>query len=54
MSLIKLSQDGNSRLVSDIPAGDGKTANLFYNAYAEDIEEEKKTDISTCIAIVLC
>jgi hypothetical protein len=44
MSLTKLSLNGNiliiparESLVSDIPAGDGKTANLFYSAtYLEE------------------
>ncbi len=45
MSLTKLSQDGNTviklfparkGLVSDIPAGDGKTANLFLQCGGRD------------------
>jgi hypothetical protein len=40
MSLTKLSQDGNNKffparksLVNVVPAGDGKTANLFYSVH---------------------
>jgi hypothetical protein len=47
MSLTKLLFPARESLVSDIPAGDGKTANLFFTVYVLSIQ-------STCIIFYPC